>query len=41
MKALIPNMKWAEYNNMIMFAQGTQDTMMQKYIKEKSNWLLT
>ena len=41
MKALIPNMRWVEYNNMIMFAQSTQDTMMQKYIKEKSNWLLT
>ena len=41
MKALLPNMRWGEYNNQIVFAQGVQDNMMQKYIKDKSNWLLT
>ena len=41
MKALLPNMSWGEYNNQIVFAQGVQDDMMQKYIKDKSNWLLT
>lgn len=41
MKALLPNMKWGEYNHQIMFAQIVQNQMMQKYIKDKSNWLLT
>jgi len=41
MKALLPNMSWGEYNNQIVFAQNVQNEMMQRYINQKSDNLLS
>jgi len=40
MKTLIPNVPIPQYNRMMMFAQGVQNEMMQKYIKQKSRSML-
>jgi hypothetical protein len=40
MKTLIPNVPIPQYNHMMMFAQGVQNSMMNQYISNKSKSML-
>lgn len=40
-KALLPNMPIANYNNMLQLLNRSQKQMVNKYIKQKSDWMLS